>query len=132
MKTRDLITALLLADKKYHRRIDAALQERHTMTRLGMVLDDLLAEYREAQRKSGQYTDMDGMTNDPEYRECFEVAISEDAGGIFDAWRAGPDMALSRLNACIKEEYNEQEPEWRAKLDEGRRVNNNVDEARGK
>ncbi|MGE9292829.1 MAG: hypothetical protein ACQKBW_04390 [Puniceicoccales bacterium] len=132
MNHRDLITALLLADTCHIRQINSALQERHTMTRLASVLEDLLGAYQARQLEAQQYTDLDAMTDDPEYRECFETAISEDSGAIFDAWRVGPVAALERLRACIKDEYREQEADWREKLAEGRNVNNIVDEARGK
>lgn len=132
MNHRDVITALLLADPKHIRQIDGALQERHTMTRLASALEVLLGAYQARQLESQQYSDLDGMTDDPEYADCFRTAISEDAGAIFDAWRVGPVAALERLRACIKDEYREQEADWREKLAEGREVNNIVDEVRGK
>ena len=130
MTHRDLITALLLADKKYHRRIDAALQERHTMTRLAAELEIILAAYVKGELEGQQYTDLDGMCDDPEFRPCFETAIADDAGAIFDQLCGSPLAGLDRLQAAVRDEYNEQEPEWRAKLEEGQRVNNSVDEVR--
>ncbi|MFW0778601.1 MAG: hypothetical protein ACN2B6_12870 [Rickettsiales bacterium] len=132
MNHRDVITALLLADTCHIRQINSARQERHTKTRLASVLEDLLGAYQGRQLEAQQYSDLDGMTDDPEYADCFRTAISEDSGAIFDAWRVGPVAALERLTACIKDEYREQEADWREGLAEGSKVNSMVDEVRGK
>lgn len=106
MTHRDLLNALLMAGPAYQRRIDSALQERHTMTRLGSVLEDLLAEYTTGALPGQRVTNDSELMGDPEYKECFEVAIAENAGYIFE--RHGMPLALlEAVQAVLKDECNE-------------------------